>query len=186
MNRRRWLFIGGAQFNPFDFAIIRYSWTDTQGRDLDTRTALLDVDVSVDGRDVGWPSGTRGYTVSGVSGNYLQWGGDNTDPAGTESVLVDFTRIAADFPALADITVRMRANWYGARYTGDFTLQFATYLGGTMMADGTDFLNVGGAIVTDLSRPANVVSNIAGDVDGQDVATLTYHIATRTASLTML
>lgn len=181
MRRRRWIFFeSGGLAAPFDFAVIRYAWLESDGRDLDTRTALIDVDASVNGQDVGW---SRGGTISGASGAYLQWGGDNTTASGAEAVLVDFPKIAADFPALTDIRVRMRANWYGERFTGAITLQFATYLGGSMNQVGTDFENSGGDLVTDLSRPANVASNVAADVDGEDVGVLVYHIATKTASI---
>lgn len=182
MSRRRLIFIErrAVAFQPFDFAVIRYAWLDVDGRDLDTRTALLEVDASVNGQDVGW---ARGGAISGTSGVYLQWGGDNTTSSGAEAVLVDFPKIALDFPSLIDIRVRMRANWYGERFTGAFTLQFATYLGGVMSQVGTDFENVGGTLVTNLSRPSNVVSNLASNVDGEDVATLIYHVASRTAEL---
>lgn len=167
-------------FSAFDFAVIRYGWDSAGGSDLDTRTALVSVDASVDGVDVGW---SRSGTVAGVSGNYLSWGGDNTSPTGTEAVVVDFPKIATDFPALTYIRVRLRANWYGSRASGNFALQFATYLGGAMSASGTDFINTGGTLATNLNRPSNVTSNVASNVDGEDVATLTYHVPSRTAVL---
>lgn len=167
-------------FAAFDFAIIRYTWSESGGRDLDTRTALVDVDASVNGDDVGW---NRGDTVAGVSGNYLTWGGDNVDPAGTEAVLVDFTRIATDFPSLTYIRLRFRANWFGTRASGSFTLQFATYAGGTMVQVAKDFENSGGTLVTSLTKPGNVGSNVADNVDGELVGTLVFHVPTRTAVL---
>ncbi len=187
MIRRRWIFFeSGGLAAPFDFAVIRYAWLEADGRDLDTRTALIEVDASVNGKDVGWTDPSlhlRNTTIGGTSGTYLHWGGDNTDFFGAEAVLVDFPKIATDFPALTDIRVRMRANWYGERFTGAITLQFATYLGGSMNQVGTDFEKFRGRPRYRPEPPANVTSNVAADVDGEDVGVLVYHIATKTASI---
>lgn len=167
----------------FDFAVIRYSWDAMGGTDLDTRTALVEVEASVDGLDVGFGWNRHG-AISGASGDYLVWGGDNTDPEGSEAVLIDFAKIAADFPALSEIKVRLRANWFGLRNSGDFILQFETWAAGVMTPIGTDFQNTGGTSVETLTLPRNVLSNVSGDVDGDDCGTLIFTTRSRTANIT--
>lgn len=184
---------GGAALKNFDFAVIRYAFAGADGRDLDTRTALMEADPSVNGRDLGWcQDGSRYGDFGGGDGAvigvdftdyFLFWGGDNTG-TGVEACLVDFPRLTAAFPSLAQIKVRMRANWYGERYTGNCQLQFETYLGGAMSRDGYDFVNTGGVLVDSLSVPRNVVSNVADDVDGDDLGFLVYTVATKEGTIT--
>ena len=164
----------------FDFAVIRYQWAAADGRDLDTRTAL--VDPAVEG-DVGWSRQTQ-VPASGAPGPFLMWGGDNTTPAGAEAVLVNFAAIAAAYPAAATITIRLRANWYGERDDGQINLQFATYLGGTMQGPvNYDFVNQDGAAVQVVNSSINVTSVGAANLDGMDCGTLVYTPATKAAIL---
>jgi len=160
----------------FDFAVIRYVWTLEGGTDLDTRTAIVDLDASVDGIDVGW---SRAANV----GAFLAWGGDNTSPGGSEAVLVDYPALIAAFPAATTIKIRLRANWYGTPGIGAISLQFETFAGGSMTPSGTDFSNSGGTGISSIDVARAITSHSASDVDGQDCGTLVFDVATRTANL---
>lgn len=172
----------------FDFAVIRYNFTEEDGRDLDTRTALVDVDPAFNGRDVGYARyGDGGGSSGAIIGNnftdyFLYWGGDNMG-YGVEACLVDFKRIASAFPALSEIKVRMRAFWYSQKNSGNIQLQFETYLGGTMQHSGYDFINIGGELVTSLEVPRNVETQTSGYIDGDDLGFLVYDIATKEGSI---
>lgn len=166
----------GTFNQPFDFALIRYIWGEQNGRDLDTRTAIITPPRNV---DVGWDRAS-------TDGAYLTWGGDNQTTTGDEAVIVDFNQLSIDYPTITQFDIRLRCNWYSTRYDGNVQIQFQTYLGGTMQQVGTDFINVGGTLVNDASIYVNVVSNVQGDVDGSDVGTLTYDSASKTAFFTPL
>jgi Putative phage tail protein len=165
-----------GNFRAFDYAVIRYHWTPEGGDDLDTRTAILELDPSVDGQDVGW-GGSRHTTVEGASGPYLTWNGDNTD-AGVEAVLIDCKRLVQDFPDKETCKFRLRANWYAERGTGDMSVTFTTYKGGTMAQEGFDFVNTGGTLVDEVTLPFNVTAFQAADVDGEDLTSLNYNLTT--------
>lgn len=160
---------------PFDFAVIRYRW-DTGGRDLDTRTALINTGGIYDGVDLGWSRGT-------ASGTYLRWAGDNTGNPGAEAVAVDFPQLAVGYPALVTIDIRLRAFWYGDRYSGDFIIEFQTFLGGAMQQSGTDWVNVGGALVQTLSVDRNSVTQQSLDINGDPMGVLRYTVATKTGEI---
>lgn len=170
-----------GSLRQFDYAVIRYLWTEEDGTDLDTRTAIIDLDPSVNGRDVGWGA-SRSYTVGGESGQYLTWNGDNTG-TGTEAVLLDCARLAVDFPDKTSCRFRLRANWYAARGTGNMQVSFTTYKGGTMSQDGFNFINTGGTVVDEITMPFNVASNSATDADGDQLAILLYDFRTGIGSI---
>ena len=177
---------GGAASGNFDFAIIRFNWTTANGRDLDTRTAIVSPTFDNSGVDVGWD---RQQLITGASGNYLTWGGDNTTTTGDEAVLVDFLKIIADFPSQPQIDIRLRAFWYGQSYSagGDasFELEFTTYKGGSMIPDGLDFINVGGVQVDHLTVQRQLTTDqVAANVDGEEIGHLIYTVATHNAIIT--
>lgn len=176
---------------PVDWGIVRYAWTETNGQDLDTRTAITNTgNISVDNLDVGWGTDPIGTTnsrivVPGIDPEYLTWGGDNVANFGHESVLINFKQIALDFPLLTDILFRFRTYWYQVKADGKFTLQFQTFLGGTMVPFTTstgqiDWNNVGGTvgdniIIPRLSSTYSNQTSVAGDEEGF----LSYHIPSK-------
>lgn len=162
----------GSFNQPFDFALIRYTWTIPDGRDLDTRTAITTPARNI---DVGW-------NRSNTDGNYLIWGGDNTSELGPEAVLVDFNKLVTDFPSITDFVIRLRTFWYGTRVTGNVGIVFQSYLGGTMQHVGTDFVNVGGTLVNQATIYINSPTQTSSNVDGDDIGTLTYDSTSKTAT----
>lgn len=160
----------GAIVNPFDYAVIRYSWTESNGRDLDTRTA-----VEVPGRliDVGW-------NRASTDGAYLTWGGDNTSTQGPEAVLIDFNALATDYTDISEFQIRMRTFWYGTRNDGNITVTFETYLGGTMQHVGYDFVNTGGTLTGTIVSYVNSPTQNTGNIDGDDIGTLLYDAVNKT------
>jgi hypothetical protein len=163
----------GTGFKAFDFAIVRYIWTSAGGTDLDTRTQVIEPYV---GYSVGW---SRYPEATG-----LEWGGDNTE-IGAEAVLIDFQEIANNNnkPSSSIIQVALSAFWYNICNSGDFTLEFETYLGGTMVSQGYDFVNNGGVLVDSFTVGKNTQIQQSADIDGERVATILYNPITRTAVL---
>lgn len=168
--------------NTFDYAIIRFLWDVTGGTDLDTRVGIL-TSIPYQFTYTGWCQSDFVPNISGLpeSDYYLIWGGDNVTSAGGESVLVNFDKIVADNPGIPEIELDLRAFWYDIRNSGDFTLQFETYLGGTMQVSGLDFVNVGGVVVQTTNVVVNTPQNISSCVIGTCVKHLRYNTATRVA-----
>ena len=122
------------EYQSIDSLIIRYYWTETAGRDLDTRTAVIVPERAV---DVGWSRAASDDV-------YLEWGGDNTG-IGYEAVLIDFEQLGADFPGTGELIIRMRAFWYASRGSGDINVEFTGYTGGTMVKEEYNWRNHGDA-----------------------------------------
>ena len=172
------------QTQEFDFAVIRYRWSSTGGTDLDTRTAIMDVDSSLNGRDLGWSrygdggDSTGAYLGVSSSNYYMFWGGDNTSD-GVESLMVDFKKISSTFSLTSPFRIRLRANWYSQRYTGNFEISVTTYKGGSMTRSSRDFVNIGG-VQKFISRiTKNVTGPHSSNVDGDSCGFITYDPVTK-------
>lgn len=177
--------------NPFDFAVIRYSWTDLDGEDLDTGTSFTNLDPLYNNLPVGFCWSDQfgnGPSVGPINSPthqpYLLWGGDNTTPTGDEAVLFNAKQIGIDYPLLVSLTVNLTTNWYGIRLSGNLQIEFATYLGGTMTQVGTDFINSGGVLVDSITVDRNsvVIDTTCSSVDQQ--GTLVYNFSTKTGTIT--
>ncbi len=159
-----------------DFLVIRYSWSAEDGRDLDTRTAVVRPPRNV---DVGWGA-QRANADGPVESPYLQWGGDNT-AIGYEAVLIDIQSLRNDFPNETEFHFRLRAFWYAEVNRGDFTVDFTGYRGGTMAkdADGFNWINRGGAEERSITVTRTVTTQESSDNDGDDIGMARYVVATR-------
>ena len=165
----------GGTVGDFDYAVIRYRWLPSGGKDLDTRTSLTNPN-----RNNAMVGGRKLSTDDG----YLLWSGDNT-ANGVETVLLDVKKILLDFPQQVTIEADMRAFWYDSRLDGNLDIEFATYKGGTMQKSGHDFVNTGGSLVQNLKVSTNTQdTNTSGD--GERLAKLTYNIFSKTGSLTRI
>jgi hypothetical protein len=158
-----------GSLQPFDYAVLRYLWTPEDGQDLDTRTSITNPARNV---EVGWSRQTNDET-------YLTWGGDNTG-SGVESVLINVLGLIQSYPSATNITVATKAFWYSSRLTGNITVQFETYLGGTMSQSGFNFINTGGALVQSLSFLCNATSQGSSDQPGDLLGILTIDTASKT------
>ena len=160
-----------VEFEPFEFAVVRYEWTSLGGVDLDTRTNISQPPIS---GVVGWDRDTQ-------VGQYLTWGGDNTE-TGEESILIDFKKIDSDYPLEPLIKINLSAFWFEERNSGNFVLRFETYRGGTMTQNGYAFENSGGDLVQSEVLTRNVITQIDDDVDGELVGVIKYNPDTERAS----
>jgi hypothetical protein len=107
--------------------------------------------TAYDGLYVGYGQGsiTQPPNANPQGSAYLWWAADNTTNAGDEDVLIGMKQFVADFPNTPDtIEVGLYAVWYQSPTVGDFTVELATYKGGTMSVSGSDFVNTGGTQVS--------------------------------------
>ena len=156
-------------FEDFDYAVIRYRWNEGNGRDLDTRTSIT---VPSRGTEVGWDR-------AATDGSYLQWGGDNTG-SGVEAVLLDVKSLSRDYSSVPNIEVAIKAFWFSSSNNGNISLEFETYIGGSMIKSGYDFVNSGGVLTNSIATTVNTFSsNRAGEL----LARLTYNVASKNATL---
>ena len=158
----------------FDFAVIRYIWDSNGGEDLDTRTRVI---TPARNTDVGWGRAS-------TDGEYLQWNGDNTG-SGVESVLLNLNALTNDY-ADQVFQIALRSYWFRTKVSGDFKIQFESYKGGTMQPSGFDFINTGGELVQSITLSTNVQMQNNSNVDGEDVAVLTYNRVAKVGRLNLV
>lgn len=158
----------------FDFAVIRYIWDSNGGEDLDTRTRVI---TPARNTDVGWGRAS-------TDGEYLHWNGDNTG-SGVESVLLNLNALTNDY-ADQVFQIALRSYWFRTKVSGDFKIQFESYKGGTMQPSGFDFINTGGELVQSITLSTNVQMQNNSNVDGEDVAVLTYNRVAKVGRLNLV
>ncbi|WP_293303125.1 hypothetical protein [Pedobacter sp. UBA4863] len=156
----------------FDFAVVRYIWEEEEEEDLDILVGFEDTGTIYDDMYVGFASSESKHTVpvgvSPQSNSYLWWGGDNQG-SGTEAVLISYKNFIRTLPLSSAniVDIGLYAGWYRTPKYGNFNLSLVTYKGGTMVKDGTDFINTGGTIVnseqvslnTEKVRQAGIISS---------------------------
>lgn len=158
---------------PFDFAVIRYSWTESDGRDFDTRTQIIQPERLV---TVGWNKAINDE-------EYLKWGSDNTQ-FGSEDILIGMQQLKADFPNQQIFEISLKAFWYSLVNTGNFSLEFVTYNGGTMEHIQTGFINNGGEIVQNLKINSNTKAHRETEgTEGVPVGKVLFNTQTNTGQL---
>jgi hypothetical protein len=185
---------------PFDYLVIRYTLKDSNSKDLDTRTSLVNtfyqglykedniiknsIINSLDGNDIGW---SRGSEISSTSGKtYIKWGGDNTTSIGGETILIDFKEIGNNLSYLENIQTRLRAFFYRIKASGKIELEAAAYKDGIMVHVGTDFQNVGGTLVQSIKTDRIVSTQNSSNINGDDLGTVVYNIESSNVILTDL
>ncbi len=161
----------------FDYAVIRFIWSQPNGTDLDIR-----VDITDPARNV-----VVGADRAANDGTFLQWGGDNQTAYGQEAVLVGFKDLIQSYPSQLDFYIRLRAFWYGIKTDGNMRIQYTSYKGGTMeQTPSHDFVNVGGQIVDNKSIWVNSQMQGGLELDGQEVAGLNFDVASGTGELIVI
>lgn len=161
----------------FDYLVLRYSWSDSDGKDFDTATGFLDTGMSdVDGKFVGWSLGYE--TTSMQVGNYIIHGGDNMS-SGKEAALINMRELLSA-PGLNEnepsVSAVIYGNWYEELGRGDVEVSFTAYLGGEMKKGNFNFTNEGGEEVYTGSVKVNVKST--GATNYQNIKQLYTRIGT--------
>ena len=150
-----------------DYFVITYTFND--GNDLDTRTYTTSPDV---GGPIGWD---RGGTIGTPA--YVTWGSDNTG-TGVESVLIDIPQLLVSHPNETEITLDLRAFWYGSIGTEPVVVNVTSYKGGAMVKSGFSWVNPTATNVynnfTSSSRQITTYTQSSGE-PGERIALMTIN-----------
>ena len=183
---------------PFDYLTFTYSWTDDDGRDLDSATVIRNSGIPIE------KSTLDDYYV-GYGGNgdidsvnkYLIYGGDNQS-SGDEGALVKWKDVLAtkDYvtEGITTLYLDIYANWYGIRKAGNMSITFKTYKGNDgMVQDGYVFKPTGDTVLVstetiNLNAYAAHSNNARHPMDAMTrfyskMATVEYDIRNKTALL---
>lgn len=138
---------------PFDYMVLKYYWTDDDGKDLDTAIYIQGTnEQNIDEHYVGFDLG--------YSNKYITHAGDNTK-SGYETLYIDMPSIVNTITADTSNNVRKfdvcaLGNWYNTKKNGNIKCSVKLYKGGTMSRKSDDsssidyyeFVNNGGEDVT--------------------------------------
>lgn len=179
-----------------DFIVITYGFTQADGRDLDTRTKLVN---PIQSSSIGWNKGNGiGFDGSVYGPGHADdsfdielyanelvatWGGDNQG-YGAESVFIDIKKIKS-IHQYSRISFECRAFWYSQRLRGDCNFSVKVYKGGEIKLDKENyqFFSVGSTLVAELEKKQNIVTNISDDVAGDLVAVVSFDPSTNQLTL---
>lgn len=165
--------LGQTTFN-FDANYIMVTYQFTDGRDLDTRTGIRVPNV-------GQTTATNylgygGRTIWPTSGTpYLTWGGDNTG-TGFESVLIDVNEFKKSNPSATEITVDLRAHWFGTTGTNNVNVEATLWRGGNPVKSGFIWANPSALETLAVESVAKQVTNRYNNPER--VATFKYNLTT--------
>ena len=185
---------------PFDYLTFTYSWTNDDGKDLDSATVIrnsgipIGSDTTLDDYYVGY--GGNNY-IDEVA-KYLKYGGDNTQ-SGDEGALVNWKDILAVKDYVTDgittLYLDIYANWYRIRRNGNLSITFNTYKGDDGMkkegfvfkptgnttlvsTKSINYLNAYAAYSLNASQPLEKMKKVYSKV-----ATVEYDIRSKSAIL---
>lgn len=128
-----------------DILVVRFYWTNENGKDLDTATELTNSNIKgADKQAVGWNCpGNGNSTVTSI----VHWAGDNT-VSGNECVYIDMKKALEQYgDILPDVlNVSIYGTWFASKADGGAEVEISAYNGGTMRQDGYNFVNEGGEL----------------------------------------
>jgi hypothetical protein len=78
--------------------VIKYKWGNGAGADLDTFTGIVNTGVAADNKFVGYGAAQTSQVPSGssISTSYVFWADDTNAVSGSESVLINFSKVTTD------------------------------------------------------------------------------------------
>ena len=185
---------------PFDYLTFTYSWTDDDGRDLDSATVIRNSGIPI-GSDTTLDDYYVGYGGNGNINSvnkYLIYGGDNKQ-SGDEGALVKWKDVLAtkDYVSegITTLYLDIYANWFNWRKDGNMSITFNTYKGNDgMIQDGFVFKPTGDTVLVSTKtinnlnayashrnnalHPRNVMTKVYSKM-----ATVEYDIRSKTALL---
>ena len=198
---------------PFDYIVLKYIWTDADGKDFDTATHVEGTKIDdLDNKYVGFglrdsigyfngfipssiTSSNTSHAVNDETHYYLKHGGDNRQ-SGAECVMINMKEIMDNCGEdIESFNVYVAGTWYETRNAGNVTCEMTLYEGGEMEGPKDYiFTNVGGKEVDKRSLTKNVYSKCS-TISASDnkieyvntyyttVAKITYYVKTKTANI---
>lgn len=134
INRFFFSTVGGTnQVIEFDADYIMLKYTFTDGRDLDTRTAMMQ---PVTSDYLGWSRLSRFPALPNPI--ILDWGGDNTGSgnitgSSAEAVLINLINYRSAYPSNDIIEVDCRCFWYGQLGVNPVVVEATLWKGGAVI-----------------------------------------------------
>ena len=177
----------------FDYLVVRWTWTQADGKDLDVAFGIVDPKPLVLGGN-DFACQWLGWSMSGNNKPYLtdyfKWGGDNRQD-GAEAILIKMKDFRDEYLAelntkgITQITFDTYLNWYDKRFNGNYNYQIIAYKGGTMTDNNYNWINTGGVEILNTAVNGNCTAvghpSGAGIVNYAKAISIEYNVTTNTA-----
>ncbi len=146
----------------FDNLILRYNWTDEDGKDFDTMTVINGTGLTINNKKV--DDYNVGYGSGNTNSNFvLVHGGDNII-SGDETCLIRMGDICTEENLLTMKTngvksfyIDIYGIWYKSKNNGNVTIEMTAYKGGTVsLGNAFKWVVNGGEKVLTKTLPTNV------------------------------
>lgn len=146
----------------FDNLILRYNWTDKDGKDFDTMTVINGTGLTINNKKV--DDYNVGYGSGNTNSNFvLVHGGDNII-SGDETCLIRMGDICTEENLLTMKTngvksfyIDIYGIWYISKNNGNVTIEMTAYKGGTVsLGNAFKWVVNGGEKVLTTTLPTNV------------------------------
>lgn len=146
----------------FDNLILRYNWTDEDGKDFDTMTVINGTGLTINNKKV--DDYNVGYGSGNTNSNFvLVHGGDNII-SGDETCLIRMGDICTEENLLTMKTngvksfyIDIYGIWYKSKNNGNVTIEMTAYKGGTVsLGNAFKWVVNGGEKVLTTTLPTNV------------------------------
>ena len=146
----------------FDNLILRYNWTDEDGKDFDTMTVINGTGLTINNKKV--DDYNVGYGSGNTNSNFvLVHGGDNII-SGDETCLIRMGDICTEENLLTMKTngvksfyIDIYGIWYNSKNNGNVTIEMTAYKGGTVsLGNAFKWVVNGGEKVLTTTLPTNV------------------------------
>jgi hypothetical protein len=165
-----------------DYMVIEYTF-DT-GLDLDTRTRVVQPSLLSVENSTGDTYNYTGWGQGDSIPNILEWGGDNTG-TGRESCVFKINNFKNDFPAISNILIDCRAQWFNQTGTTPVGLKITLYEGGTIQQVGFGFENPTAttSTVLNLTLKSIALKSTSAVSIGDRIATINYNVSNGSGSV---
>ena len=146
----------------FDNLILRYNWTDKDGKDFDTMTVINGTGLTINNKKV--DDYNVGYGSGNTNSNFvLVHGGDNKT-SGDETCLIRMGDICSEenlhtmkTNGVKTFYIDIYGLWWGSKNNGNVTIEMTAYKGGTVsLGDAFKWVVNGGEKVLTTTLPTNV------------------------------
>ena len=167
---------------PFVPQYLMVTYQFTTGQDLDTRTRIVYPNVGQDTQPeyLGW--GVQRLWPDPYP--YLLWGNDNTG-TGFESILLYIDPLIAAYPSEPNMTMDLRAFWYGTVGTLPINVNVTLWRGGTPVQSGFIWVNPTATDTFTVASDSKLITlaTTSASTSGERLAVLSYNLITGAGNL---
>lgn len=152
-----------GKVETIDYAVLKFSWDNTNGAKLDIASEISNSNIIIDGNPidntpVGYgfgPAYANERDINTILPDYIEFGGVNTANNNQMEVLIHVKEIMDKNTDLSSLIVNTYGNWIDSN-NSVITIETNGYYGGSMQLVNNSFENVDGKLISNNTTQAYV------------------------------